>query len=30
MRNIPADSDRIDGKEDSEMERLKIMVVDDE
>lgn len=30
MRNIPADSDRIDGKEDCEMERLKILVVDDE
>ncbi len=30
MRNIPADGDRIDGKEDCEMERLKILVVDDE
>lgn len=30
MRNIPADGDRINGKEDCEMERLKILVVDDE
>ena len=30
MRNIPADRGRIDGKEGCEMERLKILVVDDE
>ena len=30
MRNIPADRRRIDGKEGCGMERLKILVVDDE
>ena len=30
MRNIPADRREIDGKEGCEMERLKILVVDDE
>ena len=30
MRNIPADRRGIDGKEGCEMERLKILVVDDE